>query len=223
MSLVVPAVIAAGFANTYVPKLVAGAPPVPGIVHLHAALFACWLALLVTQVALVRRGRVELHMRIGKAGVVMAGLMLAVGLATSIAVARLGHRGIPGVEFPTTHGFLFLNVASILVFAVLVAAGWTFRRRAQAHKRLMLAATVAGLAPPGIARLPYVSGREGAIAALVMAFLLVGPAYDLATRRRVHPAYAGLLLAVLVVPPVVLQLSAAPGWLVVAEWLTRLP
>ncbi|HET6923858.1 MAG TPA: hypothetical protein VFI16_11995 [Anaeromyxobacteraceae bacterium] len=221
MAVVAAAVIVAGFANTYGPKVIAGTPPVPAIIHLHAALFACWLVLFVAQTVLVMRGRVALHMRLGTAGVVLAGLMLAVGAATAIASARTGHRGIPGVEFPTWEGFLLLNVASVCVFSVLVAAGWWHRRRPQAHKRLMLAATVAGLMPPGISRLPLVSGREGAIAGLAITFLLVGPLYDLATRRRIHPAYAGLLLAILIVPPVVLRLSGTDAWLGLASWLTR--
>ncbi len=221
MSVVAVAVIGAGFANTYAPKVITGAPAVPAIVHLHAAVFTCWLVLFVTQTVLVRRGHVASHMRLGNVGVVLAGLMLAMGVATSVAAARAGHRGIPGVEFPTRQGFLLLNVTSIVVFSVLVAAGWHYRRRPQTHKRLMLAATVGGLMPPGISRLPFVSGHAALIAALVIAFLLVGPAYDLATRRRIHPAYAGLLLAILIVPPVVLQLSSTGAWLSIAAWMTR--
>jgi hypothetical protein len=160
-------------------------------------------------------------MRLGQAGMVLAGLMLATGLAAAIDSARGGHKGIPGVEFPTSDGFLLLNVASVCVFSALVAAGWLWRRRPQAHKRLMLAATVAGLMPPGISRLPGVAGHDGAIAGLAVAFLLVGPVYDLATRGRIHRAYAALLLAVLIVPPVVLQLSGTEAWHAVAAWMIR--
>jgi len=221
MSVVAAVVIVTGFANTYGPKVITGVPPVPPMIHLHAALFACWLVFFVAQAVLVMRGRLALHMRFGNIGLALAGLMLAVGVATATASARTGHRGIPGVEFPTREGFLLLNVASIAVFSVLVAAGWWYRRRPQAHKRLMLSATVTGLMPPGISRLPFVSGHSGAIAGLVIAFLLVGPAYDLATRRRIHPAYAGLLLAILIVPPVVLLVSGTDAWLELASWMTR--
>jgi hypothetical protein len=221
MSVVAASVIIAGFANTYGPKVISGSTPVAAIIHLHAALFACWLVLFVAQTLLVVRGRVLAHMRLGCAGMVLAGLMLATGLAAAIHSARAGHKGIPGVEFPTGDGFLLLNIASVCVFSVLVVAGWWWRRRPQAHKRLMLAATVAGLMPPGIARLPGVTGHDGAIAGLAITFLLVGPVYDLATRRRIHPAYAGLLLAILIVPPVVLQLSGTEGWHTVAAWMMR--
>jgi uncharacterized membrane protein YozB (DUF420 family) len=221
MSVVAAGVIATGFANTYGPKVISGSAPVAAVIHVHAVLFTCWLVLFITQTLLVVRGHVRAHMRLGQAGMALAGLMLATGLAAAIHSARGGHKGIPGVEFPTRDGFLLLNVASVCVFTALAAAGWWWRRRPQAHKRLMLAATVAGLMPPGISRLPGVAGHDGAIAGLAVAFLLVGPVYDLATRRRIHPAYAGLLLAILIVPPVVLQLSGTETWHAVAAWLIR--
>jgi hypothetical protein len=220
MSVVAVAVIVTGFASTYGPKVLTGSPAVPLVIHLHAVLFACWLALFVAQTILVVRGHVLAHMRLGQAGMVLAGLMLATGVAAAIDAGRAGHKGIPGVEFPTSEGFLLLNLASVCVFAALAAAGWWWRRRPQAHKRLMLAATVAGLMPPGISRLPGVAGHDGAIAGIVVAFLLVGPVYDLATRRRVHAAYTGLLLAILIVPPVVLQLSRTAVWRAVSAWMT---
>jgi len=221
MSVVATAVIVAGFASTYGPKVISGSARVPAVIHVHAALFACWLVLFVGQTVLVMRGHVLAHTRVGNAGMALAGLMLATGFAAAVDAARGGHKGIPGVEFPTREGFLLLNLASVCVFSTLVAAGWWWRRRPQAHKRLMLAATVAGLMPPGISRLPGVAGHDGAIAGVAIAFLLVGPVYDLATRRRIHPAYAGLLLAVLIVPPVVIQLSGTEAWHALAAWMMR--
>ncbi|MEI6225989.1 MAG: hypothetical protein WCS72_14655 [Deltaproteobacteria bacterium] len=221
MSMVASVVILTGFANTYGPKMIAGSRGVPGIVHVHAGVFVCWLVLFVAQTLLIVRGRVQAHMRLGRAGLALAGVMLVTGLATAIAAARAGHSGIPGVEFPDPQGFLLLNVASILVFSLLVVAGWWWRRRPEAHKRLMLAATVAALLPPGISRFPGIAGHDGAIAAVAVAFLLVGPAYDLATRKRIHPAYAGLLLSVFIVPPVVLGLSGTEAWRAAAAWMMR--
>jgi uncharacterized membrane protein YozB (DUF420 family) len=220
VAVVAAAVIVTGFASTYGPKVISGSVAVPAIIHLHAALFSLWLLLFVAQTLLVMRGRILAHRRVGYAGLALAGLMLATGLAAAVDAARAGHLGIPGVSFPTRDGFFLLNVASICVFSALVGAGWWWRRHPQAHNRLMLSATVAGLMPPGIARLPGVAGHEGAIAGLTVAFLLVGPAYDLVTRRRVHPAYAGLLLATLIVPPVVLQLSSAAAWHALVRWAT---
>ena len=221
MSIVTSVTILAGFANTYLPKVVGGTA-VPSIVHLHAVVFTCWLLLYVTQTTLVLTGRTAVHRRLGIAGVALAALMLVVGSATAITVARLGHTGIPGVEFPDPSGFLLLNLAATFVFAALVGAGWYFRRNSQAHKRLMLMATMAGLVGPGVGRLPFASGRPPVIGVIVLAFVFAGPIYDLVTRRRVHPAYiGGVLLSFLAIPPVVLQLSATAAWQGVAAFLMR--
>ncbi len=81
------------------------------------------LGIFIAQTLLVMGGRVLAHTRFGYAGMMLAGLMLATGLAAAIDSARAGHKGIPGVEFPTREGFLLLNIASVCVFSALVAAG----------------------------------------------------------------------------------------------------
>lgn len=221
MAIVSAITILGGFLNTYGPKVATGTPAVPGIIHVHAVVGAAWLAFFVVQTTLVRQRRVAVHRRLGVAGVVLAALMLVVGVAASISAARLGHRGIPGVEFPDVAGFLLLNLGAIAAFSILVAAGWFFRHNAQAHKRLMLMATVGALIGPGVSRLPFFSGNTPAIAALVMAFLFAGPVYDLITRRRVHPAYifAVVLVLLTALPPVVTLIASTGAWQAVARWL----
>lgn len=222
MSVLAAVVVLTGFSRTYVFGGSADAPAPPLIVHVHAAIFACWLAFFVAQTTLVRTGRVDIHRKLGVAGVVLAALMLIVGVAAAITVARLDHRGIPGVEFPDAEGFLLLNLAAIFVFSTLVGAGWYFRRSSQTHKRLMLMATPGALMPPGIARLPLVSGHTPAIGGMVLLFLLAGPIYDLVSRRRLHPAYIwSVLLAFVSGPPIVAPLAASGAWHSVAAWLMR--
>jgi uncharacterized membrane protein YozB (DUF420 family) len=209
MSIACAVVILIGFASKYIPHLQAGR--VPGIIHVHAAIFTAWLALFITQATLIRRDRIDLHRRLGTAGVVLAAVMLVVGVQVSLAVTRGGDRGIPGVEFPEPSGFLLLNLMAVGVFAVLVAAGWLCRNNAQAHKRLMLLATIS-LTPPGIGRLPVVAPHGPAVAAVAFAFFLAGPIYDLVTRRRIHRAYLGVLLLVAGAPPVVAGLAGTAAW-----------
>lgn len=222
MAIVTAATILAGFSQTYLPKVSAGEPALLPLIHLHAVVFTSWLAVFVAQTTLVLSGRTAVHRRLGVAGLVLAALMLVVGAATALAVARLGHRGIPGVEFADAEGFLLLNLAAIAVFAVLVGAGWHFRRNPQVHKRLMLMATAGALVGPGVGRLPFATGKPAVIGALAVAFLLAGPVYDVVTRRRVHQAYlwAGLL-AIVAIPPVVAQLSATDSWHSIAALLLR--
>jgi hypothetical protein len=222
MAIVASATIIAGFFNTYVPKVVTGAPALPPIIHLHAVVFTSWLIVFVAQTTLVLTGRTSVHRRLGVAAVALAALMVVVGTATAVTVARLGHRGIPGVEFPDAEGFLLLNLAATAVFAVLVGAGWYFRRSSQTHKRLMLMATVGALIGPGVSRLPFASGRPPVIGALALSFMLAGPVYDLVTRRRVHQAYLwGVLVSLTALPPLILQVSASSVWHSIASWLMR--
>ena len=218
MAVVSALAIAGGFLNTYGARIVAGAD-VPAIIHVHAAVFTSWLLLFVVQTLLVANGRLATHKRIGIASVVLVALMLVTGAAAAIAVTRAGHRGIPGVEFPTAAGFLLLNINSIVVFVMLFAAGWYYRRHGQIHKRLMLTATTGALIGPGVSRLPIASGNRALITALVFAFLFAGPAYDLLTRRRVHPAYLwGCALALVAIGPVEAYASTG-AWQAIASWL----
>jgi hypothetical protein len=220
MAILSSLTILAGFFNTYAAKVAAGDPEIPGIIHVHALVFTSWLIVFVAQTTLVLRRRTDLHRRLGAASMVLAALMVLVGVTTAVSAARLGHRGIPGVQFPDVGGFLLLNLAAISLFAILVAAGWYFRTNAQTHKRLMLMSATGALVGPGASRLPFVSGNTPAIAILVLAFLFAGPAYDLITRRRIHPAYIwGVLLSFLTLPPVVELLSSTSTWRRIAALL----
>src|SRR4051812_31661024 len=211
-------VILAGFGSTYGPKVLNGDPTLLPVIHLHAAIFAAWVVVFLTPNVLVLRGRIGAHRKLGPWAVALAMVMLLVGVATAIAVARTGHRGIPGVEFPDAAGFLLLNLAAVTIFTLLVIAGWYWRRSPQTHKRLMLMATTGGLIGPGASRLG--GGNAAIIGPLVFAFILAGPAYDLMTRRRVHPAYLWTLpLVISGLPPVVGPLASTSAWQVIAAWI----
>ena len=222
MSIACSATILAGFASKYLPRLANGSPVLP-IIHVHAAVFTTWLALYIVQSMLIGRDRIQLHRRLGTASVLFAFLMIAVGLHTALTVARLGDPGLPVLQMPDPEAFLLVNVSAVVVFAVLVAAGWTFRKRAQTHKRLMLLATVS-LMPPGIARLPVIGDHLPAIALTTLAFLAVGPIYDYLTRRRIHRAYLwGALVILAPAPPALKALGATAAWHDLAHWLIRSP
>src|SRR3954451_18795666 len=69
-------VIVAGFGRTYGPKVVNGDATLLPIIHVHAAIFAAWLVVFVTQNILVLRGRIGVHRKLGPWAVGLAMLML---------------------------------------------------------------------------------------------------------------------------------------------------
>jgi hypothetical protein len=214
MAILSSLVIVTGFASKYFPHF----STVPTIIHVHAAVFAGWLAITIVQTTLVRIGNTRLHRTLGTLFVLYAAAMCAVGIETALASARAGHRGIPGVEFPDVAGFLLLNINAVLVFGTLVALGWSARQRPQTHKRIMLLAMVS-LMGPGVARLPFVAGHPPAVIGVSLSFLLAGPIYDWVTRRRLHPAWAWALVTFIGAPPLVMALSSTAAWHRVAAWL----
>ena len=187
ISLAMAAVFVGGFSQT-VPGDFIDTPPLPMLLHVHGAIFTLWVFLFVAQPALIARGSVRLHRRVGWIGLGLAVAMVAMGVASTLFAIR--NRLIPPFFPPTV--FMVMNLIGILTFGGLVTAGLVMRRKRQWHKRLMLCATISILGP-GLGRLlPMAS--FGAAAPLVMfgAILLFGVvamAADLIARGRIHPAY----------------------------------
>lgn len=196
----IPAMVALiwlGILMGFVPEVIAKAEKhelsYPVAVHIHAAAFVGWLVFLTAQVALVRRRNLALHRRLGVFGAGLAAVMVVLGLWVSYVVDNADF-GTPKWD----PAFLSVQLLDMIGFGVLVAAGVLFRRDAAAHKRLMLLATLC-IVDAGYSRwwgaalegaygkaffgtwLTYYLGNVLLIAAIGF--------YDLATRRRLHPAY----------------------------------
>jgi uncharacterized membrane protein YozB (DUF420 family) len=199
MSLVVAAVIAAGFGPSYAGSL---APPgLPWWVHLHGAAMACWILLFVAQAALVRRRALPLHRTLGYASIALVVVMVPLGIATDLLAIR--RHAVP--PFFTPAQMFAADLCDILLFAGLFAAALLLRRRREWHKRLLLCATVL-LTWPAIGRLGPVRqfGIDMVVpisVALLIPLALVGPIHDLITRRRIHPAYLWGVGLIIVIQP----------------------
>ncbi len=207
-SLAMVAIFLAGFSQT-VPGDFAPAPGLPLLLHVHGAVFTCWVVLMIAQPALVTAGDIRRHRQLGIAGAVLAGAMVIMGVAATLF--SIGHHRVP-IFFPKGV-FLVMNILGILVFGGLVAAAVRLRRQSDWHKRLMMCASAAILGP-GLGRfLPMDS--FGAIAPLVLFLvndlvLLMGPAADLVVRRRIHPAYGWGVAAVVLMQVAIGPLAFSP-------------
>ena len=209
----------AGFARTYYLRPYFGTPALTPLLHLHGLVFTSWLALLLTQTALVASNRTGIHRRLGVAGAVLAVLMVVVGCATAIIRAKIVE--VPP-DAPSPLVFLTIPLGDMLVFAILVGAGFYFRRRVDVHKRLMLLATISIL-PAATARLPFAFIQQvGPLAFFGLAdlFIVVCLLYDLLARGRLHRAniWGGLLIVVS--HPLRLLIGQTQAWLTFASWLT---
>lgn len=165
----------------------------PAVVYFHGAVFVGWLSLLTAQVLLIRSRRVDLHRELGMAGTALYGAMVVLGVVTSVVV-DYDQFGTPQSD----PSFLSIQLADMLAFTLLAGLAIGLRKNPDAHKRLMILATIfianAGFSrwfAHGLERL-LGDGYWGNWAQLYLADLLLVAtlgAYDLISRRRLYSAY----------------------------------
>jgi uncharacterized membrane protein YozB (DUF420 family) len=215
-----------GFGGDIADHIRRHAPPFPLIIHFHALAFGGWLVVLTTQVLLIRRGRHDLHRKLGIAAIALYAVMLVLGPATAI-VANRSELGTPDAD----PAFLAIQLTDIIAFAGLAGAAILLRRNPPAHKRLILIATLY-IAAAGFARwlgsdihAVLGSGYWQQIATLELPtdLLMLGVgAYDLATRGRLHPVFLPAVIYAFAIQMVAAYLYLDPAWKPVAlSLLTR--
>lgn len=165
----------------------------PAVVYFHGAVFVGWLCLLTAQVLLIRFRRVNLHRELGMAGTALYGAMVVLGITTSIVV-DYDFFGTPRSD----PSFFSIQLADMLAFTVLGGLAIGLRKNPDAHKRLIILATIciadAGFSrwwAPGLERL-LGDGYWGNWAQLYLSNLLLIAmmgVYDLIGRRRLYSAY----------------------------------
>lgn len=219
MALLMLGTVFVGFAHSYYLAGVFGAPLPSLIIHLHGAVFSCWILLLVTQTSLVTAGRVTIHRRLGIAGFILACFMVVLGVLA--ATDSLGRgTGPSGLD---AKFFYVIPMTDMLIFATLVFFAFRARSNPAAHKRLILVATT-GLLIAAISRWPYaVVHRKPIMAALASyVFLLILIAYDLWSTRKVHRAtiWAGAFL--IFVQQIRIPIGKTAAWNAFASWALSL-
>ncbi len=123
MALLMLATVFIGFARTYYLAGVFHAPLPSLIIHLHGAAFTCWILLLVTQASLASAGRVDIHRRLGIAGMLLACLMVIVGVLAATDLLVRG-TGPPGRD---PQFFYIIPLTDMLIFGTLIF--FAFRAR----------------------------------------------------------------------------------------------
>jgi hypothetical protein len=205
MSILLLVIALTGFSRTFFLRSWFAVPPLALHVFVHGMLMTSWLVLLLVQTSLVAAHRTDLHRRLGVIG---AGLALAVAaVALQTALGLPGHFKVdpaPNGVAMTPSGMIQIawgNFATIALFSVFIATAIGMRRRPEAHKRLLLLASIA-MVTPAIGRYVADLTRWGASTSvpvvvhtlqILVALLAIGLPltlvyHDLRTRRRLHPA-----------------------------------
>ncbi len=209
MAIALAVVAFAGFAPSFYLRSDAYAgPPLTSLVIAHGSLATSWVLMLVVQTALVAGGQTRIHRKLGWLGAAIAASLVVVGPIVAIQAIKRGAVP-PGL---TPQQFFVLPMTDVTLLAGFVIAAILKRNDAQWHKRLMLLATI-GIIDAATARLPGML-QAGPLAFFAIAdlFIVAGVAYDLITRRKVHPAWIWGGLIIVVSQPLRLVLSGTPVW-----------
>jgi len=206
------------------PSYLSRATSIPEVrVHLHGAVMALWVAMLITQAFLIRNGARPTHRLIGKASYVLAPLIVLSTLA--LAHLRMHEAGDdPPVDLLY---FVYVQLAMLSLFVLAYVLAIKHRKTPQLHARYM-ACTALALFDPIFARLLYNHlGIDFPLAQVItytaMDAILLGLAlWDWRHDRRpsVYPAMLGIF--VLVQLPTFF-LYKLPVWRKVAVWYGSLP
>lgn len=216
----------------FVPSLIEPAgrrAPLTALVGFHSVICVAWLVIFSTQVGLAATRRISTHRRLGVAAALIAVALIVVGYFTSVSLLRRGFDLSGDLHVPPVDAALQIvfPIGDLLTFAILVAAGYVYRRRPDYHKRCMLLATIGGLMPaplahfighwPALARMP-----APIILIPLTAFFFAAAVFDRVWLGRMHPVslWGGIaMFAWSNVRAILIGPSAA--WHHFATWLAR--
>jgi hypothetical protein len=214
MAFVATLVVFVGFGPSFFLAVAnPAARPLEPIYHVHGAVFSLWMLFFIVQNLLIARGNRALHVQLGTWGAVLGFVMIIMAFVVTLHATRSGFGGPLGA-LPDKIQAMAVPFFDMFVFAPLFIAGLYYRRRSpDAHKRLMLMATVGGLLGAAIGRAPLFIGQLDRQLYLYLALIFAGPAYDLITRRRIHPAYLfALVPCLLLLTSMRLRIGASEWW-----------
>jgi hypothetical protein len=186
-----------GFFTTYIQPSFNGDFNAPAIVHIHGGFAFGWILLFLVQTIAVKFRNFRLHKELGYFGLFIAGGIIATMLPTGLfQVNRDLSRGTGDTAVSQIVGV----VTTALMFAILVGAGFTFRKKPKTHKRLVLLATIVLLWPAWFRFRHYFPSvpRPDIWFGVVLAdsLILLSWIADKSTYGKIHPVllYGGLLI-----------------------------
>ena len=208
MSLLIAAIVVAGFSRTVNQNLFHPAVPRPFLLWIHAAAFTLWVVFFILQSALVRVRKVKWHRLLGWFGAGLAAVMVPLGFTIAIIMGRFDKHVMHVADANT---FLSIPFGDMAIFSVLVGLAIYWRRKPELHRRLLFIGTC-GLLDAAFGRFDYLFNHNLFFIA-VDAVILLGVARDLLVNRRIHIVYRVALPSLVVVQVLMVYLwRVAPAW-----------
>jgi uncharacterized membrane protein YozB (DUF420 family) len=186
LTLAMALTLGLGFSRSFFLAPLFAVEPLTAALIVHGLFGTAWFLMLCRQSWLAAKGRIADHIRAGRWGIPLAIAAVASALWVVAAKAVDGHR--TGSGLPDTAGIL-IQLSTTTWFVVLVTLGFIHRRRADWHKRLMILATIAMMAPAfsRITRLFRDSGPPAVDSAYLATFFIGALAlYDWRSTGRIH-------------------------------------
>jgi hypothetical protein len=221
IALVLTAFVVIGFSRTFYLRFLFDLPPMRLVMLLHGLAFTAWLALFVAQTQLIAAHRVDLHMKLGISGVLLAVVVVATSLAAmcvSAATPRVSQLGL------TSPQASIVPLVATLQFAVLVTAGVALRRRAGLHKRFMLLALISALSPAAARLIGLLSLRDHFLPiqmGVIAVFVIVCLVHDWRKNRLVHPVFAVGGAVLVVLWPARYAIARSEPWQPIGQWIAE--
>lgn len=119
-------------------------PPIRTLIIAHGVAMALWITLFIVQPMLVATKRLKVHMALGRAGAVVAAVVLVLGVILAFRSSQVAPPEARIMGFKPDP-FLAIPLNSILLFGILVGVGIWQRKRPAIHRAAMLTATLGAL------------------------------------------------------------------------------
>ncbi len=208
MSLVMTAIIVAGFSRTVDSNLFHATPPRPLLLWMHGTAFSCWMVFFILQTALVRVRTVSVHRTIGWIGAGLAATMVVLGLIITVIMARFDGTVL---HQRNTDAFMSIPFVDMIVFGTCVGLAIYWRKRPAYHRSLLFIATC-HLMDAGVGRFDFIFNHNLFYPCLDL-LIILGMLRDKFVEGRVTKVYLYALP-----PMIVLQSVAVYAWRVNPGW-----
>jgi chromate transport protein ChrA len=177
------------------------------------------MVLFVVQAGLISARRVAWHRSLGTVAFCLPPIMIILGVIA--AIDALGRKVMIGTLNPSVSSAIPL--IGIVGFTIVIFASWRARRKPDAHKRLILLATI-GLVEAAFGRFPWnqigFPTAAGAVTGLGILILFV-IVYDLISLHRIHRSTLWAAPLTFAFGALAVPIGMTPAWHSFAGFLAR--